>query len=221
MNVKQTTKKAAMILAGSLMFAGSVGAETSFLSTFDDGSAAVNDGPWTGFQTYAYSENYTSTAPSGGGSHFAKTNDGDLTTTIDITHGGADTPMIAAGKMHFNFSAYLGSYTQNIDRAQISYQFLDAQAKLIGSATTFDDGLANVPNGTWTRYGTTDGAVPTNATSVIITIAKSASVGVAGKNDGYADLVRFNTTTSRTASKLTSSALLGIGGISLILRHQK
>ena len=126
--------------------------------------------------------------------------------------------MIAAGKMFFIFSAYLGSYTKNIDRAQISYQFLDAKAKLIGSATTFDDGLANVPNGTWTRYGTTDGIVPTNAASVMIKIAKSNSAGQSGKNDGYADLVSFNTSTT---PKHTSSALLGIGGVTLILRDYK
>lgn len=200
------------------MFAGSAGAAISFTSTFDDGTAAFNDGAWTGFATYAYSLNYTLTAPSGSGTHYAKTNDGSLTATIVLTNGGLDTATIAAGSMQFDFSAYLGSYTGNGDRAQISYQFLDSGAATIGSATTFDDGLAGVVNGTWTQYGTTGGLVPTNAAGVLITIANSASVGQSGSNDGYADLVSFTTT---TVPEPSSAALLGLGGLALILRRRK
>jgi len=212
----------AMILAGSMMFAGSAGADVSFFSTFDNGSQASNDGGWKGFATYAYSQNYTLTPPSGSGSHYGKTNDGPLTTVIDLTNHGADTTSIAAGEMSYRFSAYLGSYTANGDRAAISYQFLDASGSPVGEPTVFDDGLSKLPNGsngTWTQYSTGKAQIPRKATSVTITVFKSPSVKkVAGKNDGYVDLVRFHT--SKT-SKSSPRALLGLGGFSLILRDSK
>ena len=217
MKLNKLTKTSA-ILAGSMMFAGSAGAAVTFTSTFDDGTSATNDGSWTGFATYAYAQNYTLTPPAGAGSHYAKTNSGPLTTTIDVTNGGADTATIAAGNMTFNFSAWLGSYTNNIDRAQISYEFRDAGNTIIGTATTFDDGAAANPNGTWTQYSTTGGAVPTNAASVVITIDNSAAAGQAGSNDGYADLVSFNTV---PVPEPSSTALLGLGGLALILRRRK
>ena len=209
----------AMILAGSMMFAGSAGADVSFLSTFDNGSQASNDGSWKGFTTYAYSENYTLSTPSGSGSHYGKTNDGPLTTVIDLTNHGTDTASITAGEMSYHFSAYLGSYTANGDRAAISYQFRDASDTPIGNPTVFDDALSNLPNGTWTQYSTTAGLVPRKATSVIITVFKSPSVKkVASKNDGYVDLVRFNT---QKTSKSSPGTLLSLGGISLILRDRE
>jgi len=215
MNTNQNIKKTAMILAGGLMFAGSAGAATTFFSTFDDDTSAVNDGSWTGFSTYAYSANYTLTPPPSSGSHYANVNAGPLTTTIDITNAGADTAVITAGNMTFDFSAYLGSWTSNADRGQIGYQFLDSGSALIGTATIFDDNLGGHPNGTWTQYGTTGGAVPTNARSVIITIEES--VNTSGSTDGYADLVSFTT----SVPEPSSVALLGLGGLSLILRRRK
>lgn len=216
MKLNNMTKTSA-ILAGSMMFAGSAGAAISFLSTFDDGTSATNDGSWTGFATYAYTENYTLTPPVGSGTHYAKTNAGSLTTTIDLTNGGADTATIAAGSMQFNFGAWLGSYVSNIDRAQISYLFRDATNTAIGTATTFDDGSAGTPNGTWSEY-TDSGTLPTNADNVLITIANSAAAGQAGSNDGYADLVSFSTT---AVPEPSSTALLGLGGLALIIRRRK
>ena len=176
------------------MFTGSVGADVSFLSTFDNGSNASNDGSWKGFTTYAYSENYTHTAPFSSGSHYGKTNHGPLTTVIDLTNHGADTASITDGEMSYHFSAYLGSFTTNGDRAAIRYQFRDAAGTPIGKPTVFDDALSNHPNGTWTKYATTTALIPSKATSVIIAVFKSPSVKkVAGKNDGYVDLVRFHT----------------------------
>lgn len=107
------------------MFAGSASAAVSFVSTFDDGASPLNDGSWTGFATYAYSQGYTATAPAGAGSHYGKTNADSLTTSIDVTNGGADSADIAAGNVTFEFGAFLGSYVNNIDRAQISYEFRD------------------------------------------------------------------------------------------------
>lgn len=208
-----------MILAGSLMFAGSAGADISFLSTFDNGSQASNDGSWKGFTTYAYSQNYTLTTPSGSGSHYGKTNDGPLTTIIDLTNKGADTTSIVAGKMSYHFSAYLGRYNVNEDRAAISYQFRDASDAPIGKPTVFDDGLSEHPNGTWTQYSTARAKVPSQATNVIITVFKSPTPKKnVGKNDGYVDLVRFSTSTS---AKSPPSTLLGLGGISVILRNRE
>ena len=208
-----------MILAGSLMFAGSAGADVSFFSTFDNGSQASNDGSWKGFTTYAYSENYTLSTPSGSGSHYGKTNDGDLTTIIDLTNHGKDTASIAAGEMSYHFSAYLGSYTENGDRAAIRYQFRDASGTPIGKPTVFDDGLSKLPNGTWTQYTAPAAQIPRKATRVIITVTKSPSVKkVASKNDGYVDLVRFHT--SKT-SKSSPATLLSLGGVSIILQNSK
>ncbi|MGB0774832.1 MAG: PEP-CTERM sorting domain-containing protein, partial [Akkermansiaceae bacterium] len=104
-----------------------------------------------------------------------------------------------------------------IDRSQVSYQFLDGSTTLIGAAVTFDDGAVSKPNGTWTEY-TDSGAVPTNAASVVITIADSAAAGSAGSNDGYADLVSFSTT---AVPEPSSTALLGLGGLALIMRRRK
>ena len=209
--------KASLILAGGMMFAGTAGAAISFNSTFDNGVDATNDGSWTGFNTYAYGLGYTLAAPAGSGTHYGKTNAGSLTTTIDLTNAGADTATIAAGNMTFNFSAWLGSYTGNPDRAQISYEFFDSGAALIGAAVVFDDGAAGTPNGTWNEY-TDSGTLATNAASVLITIANSTAAGQAGSNDGYADLVSFST---NTIPEPSSAALLGLGSLALLKRRRK
>ena len=206
------TQKTAMILAGGLMFAGSAGAAVSSLSSFE-----ADDEGWTGYNTYAYSDNYTLTAPSGSGLLYGKTNSGSLTKTIDITAGGADTAAIAAGNMEFDFSAYLGSYTGNPDRSEITYQFFDAGNAAIGTEVLFDDG-STTPNGTWTQYGTTAGAIPTNAASVFISANNSRTAGQTNSNDGYVDLVSFSTT---QVPEPSSAALLGLGGLALILRRRK
>jgi len=177
MKTQQPKLTSVMILAGSMMFAGSVGADISFLSTFDNGNKASNDGSWKGFATYAYSQNYTLTTPSDCGSHYGKTNDGELTTVIDLTNHGADTGSIAAGEMSYHFSAYLGSYTANGDRAAIRYQFRDASGSPVGEPTVFDDGLSKLPNGTWTQYGTAEAQIPRQATSVHHPLQKPLSQG--------------------------------------------
>ena len=195
------------------MFAGSASAAVSSLSSFE-----ANDEGWTGYNTYAYSQNYTLTVPSGSGLLFGKTNGGSLTKTIDITNGGADTATIAAGTMEFDFSAYLGSYTGNGDRSEITYQFFDAGNAAIGTEVLFDDGAIAVANGTWTQYGTTAGAVPTNAASVFISVNNSRTAPTTNSNDGYVDLVSFSTT---AVPEPSSAALLGLGGLALILRRRK
>ena len=118
--------------------------------------------------------------------------------------------------MSYHFSAYLGSYTTNDDRAAIRYQFRDASGSPLGKPIVFDDGLSKLPNGTWTQYRTAATQIPRKATSVIITVFKSPSVKViAGKNDGYVDLVRFDT---KKTSNLSPGTVLGLGGFSVILR---
>lgn len=88
---------------------------------------------------------------------------------------------------------------------------------IIGSATTFDDGAAGTPNGQWNNY-TASGIVPVGADTVFITVANSAAAGQAGTNDGYVDLVTFSTT---VVPEPSSTALLGLGGLALILRRRK
>ena len=200
------------------MFAGNVGADVSFTSSLES-----DNGDWTGYATYAYSQNYSLTPPAGSGLLYGKTNDGSLTTSIDVTNGGADTVAIAANQVTFDFSAFLGSYTANHDRSEITYQFFDAGSAAIGTAVLFDDGVT-LANGTWTEYSTTAGAVPTNAASVLISVNNSRSAETASKNDGYVDLVSFSTKASTKVSipePSSAALLLGLGGFALALRRRK
>jgi len=217
------------IIGGGLLFAGSVSADVIFSSTADNGSSSSNDGNWSGFATYAYSQNYTLTAPTGAGSHYFKTNAGSITTTIDLS---SEVTAIDAGRAIWDFSIWLGSYKSNIDRAQVTVSFKDTVdptvGKTLGTDVVYDDGTVVKANGQWNYYSLSEATVPVHTRSVVITIDNSTAAGQSGTNDGYADLVSFRlkevsglaTSLDATAGKILLSWLAydGTGMVSPEIR---
>jgi len=184
----QKVSRSLAIIGGGLLFAGSVSADVIFSSTADNGSAASNDGNWTGFATYAYGSGYTGAAPSGAGSHYFRTNTGAITTTIDLS---SEATIIDAGRAIWDFSIWLGSYKSNVDRAQVTVSFKDTVGTTLGTDVVYDDGTAGTPNGQWNYYSLSEASLPVHTRSVVITIDNSTAAGQSGTNDGYADLVSF------------------------------
>ena len=209
----QKVSRSLAIIGGGILFAGSVSADVTFSSTADNGSAASNDGNWSGFATYGYDSAYTLTAPAGAGSHYFRTNTGAVSTTIDLS---SEAAIIDAGRAIWDFSIWLGSYTGNVDRSQVTVSFKDtvdpSVGKTLGTDVVYDDGTVVKANGQWNYFSLSEAAVPVNARSAVITIDNSAAAGQSGSNDGYADLVSFRL---KEASGLGSVLDSAAGTISL------
>ena len=198
------------ILAGGMMFAGSASADLTFSSTADDGSSSNNDANWSGFATYAYNQGYTGSAPDGAGSHYLRTNGGAISKSIDLS---SEAAVIDVGRATWDFEIWLGSYTNNIDRSQVTISFRDAQGQLQGSSVLYDDGATENPNGQWNYYGHTGSPVPKFARTALITIDNSIAAEQSGSNDGYADLVSFHLKedSNVTTSLDSTSGVVSVG----------
>ena len=215
MRPKSTRITTATAILGRYLLISNANAAILFTSTFDNGTSAQNDGGWNRFSSYNYASNFTLAGPAGAGpSYAALISDAPMTTMIDLSSEGAD---IDAGNVNYDFSGYLGSYTLNTDRGEFSIQFKNAVGTNIGAEIVMDDGAAGNPNGTWTQY-TSSGTLAAGVRQVEITFDESRTATFGGTVDGYADLVSFSTT---VVPEPSSSALLGLGGLALIIRRRK
>lgn len=214
---------AGMILAGGLMFAGSAGAATLFTEDFESGA-----GQWqTSWGTYGTASNYSgdlhTTSVTGGGATYGNLI-GNAGATSDSAAVVSNTVILAAGDTEYTFSAYLAAYTGNAgaDYAQISVEFFSdagattslgvtqlASGDVEGTSTTASGAWNNV---NWSEY---------TATGTVAAGAQSFQVIYGGPgNDAYADNINFSVTTAAVPEP-SSAALIGLGGLTLILRRRK
>lgn len=225
--MKNNLINTATILAGGLAFAGSVNAATVFTEDFESGA-----GQWqTSWGVYA-GNNYS------GDPHSSVTNPGtnygnligNTGATVDaapvlsnaVALSASDISAAAAGTATYDFSGWLASFTGNSEVTQISVQFYSDTAGTggneVGASIMLADGTAEgsstTPSGAWNNKNwsnyTASGTVATGAQSFIITY------GTSGGNDAYADNLSFTVT-----PEPSSTALLGLGGLALILRRRK
>lgn len=232
MKLNKLTKTSA-ILAGSMMFAGSAGAATTFTENFESGSA-FGGGTGGAFGTYTTGQNFSgdphSNVTSGGGlyGHLIGVANPAVSDAVDLSAG--DVTAAAAGTATYSFSAWLASYTSDTEAPQFSVEFFDATGGggsslgtvvLANGKSITGSSDAATPGGAWNDKNwslyTANGSVPTNTQSFRITYSSVTDVaGTAGGNDAYADNVEFT-----VVPEPSSTALLGLGGLALILRRRK
>ena len=196
------------VVAGGLMFVGQAAparAGTVLEESFESSPSPL----FSAFNSYAYSQNYTSvnTPPLGGLRYYT----GDLAAAqttkvavVDVTGAsGAPAAVIDAGLANFNLSAWFSTYLNQNDWSSVSVQFKDAGAGNVGSAVqiggeAFIVGLGTAPNGDGLpdyrdfEQDSTSGTVPAGARSAEVTIFTQRFAGTAA--DGYLDLVRLDVT---------------------------
>ena len=228
MKLNKNTQTTAMILAGGLMFAGNVGAATVLLT---EDFEAAGPGAWLGgsFSQYGTGSNYSGSPHSGvtdGGESYGWAPNGSNSFIYQVVN-------LAPAQTEINFDGWLASYTANSEYTSFTAEFFDAAAgggNSLGTATLADgsafdafggvteyvdgsgaliagDAGSNIKN--WSHYVTSN-AIPDGALSVQINYN-----GVGG-NDAYADNIAVS-----TVPEPSSAALLGLGGLALILRRRK
>jgi hypothetical protein len=102
--------------------------------------------------------------------------------TIDFKAAAAD---IAAGKVHYTFSAWIGGYASQEDSATVSVVFRDANGSTLGQATLGPVSAAQRKSATGLLAQTTTGLVPRGASGAIVTITITRATGQ--YNDGSVD----------------------------------
>ena len=108
------------------------------------------------------------------------TDDTHLTQTVSLSALAAE---IAAGT-GYTLSAYVGGYSSQDDRSQVTVTFADSDELALHTATVgplFAEDRADV-TGLWEV--STSGSVPTSAVSATVTLT---ALRASGYNDGYAD----------------------------------
>lgn len=161
---------------------------------------------------------------------------------VTLTSGDLTGAQITAGQGRFSFSAWLATCCD--DTPKITLEFDDAASTQVvfnrAIAThmqTTADLLVNPggPNNAASQGVATDasrrywalyefkGTIPTDATQASITIddgrADGGVVGTGNGNDNYVDMVILDTVAQ--VPEPSSTALLGLGGVALILRRRK
>ncbi len=225
MKLKNTHKAtASAILAGSLMFAGAVNAATTFTEDFETGT-----GKWqTSWGTYATATNFSGdphSSVTGGGVTYANlissqgaTSNGADVISNTVAIDAADFASIDAGTATWDASAWVATYNgganPNAERVRIDIEFFsDAGGTVsLGAASNIlEDTRAGAGTSGWLEISN-NGTVVANARSFQITYGS-----VLG-NDAYADNISFSIT---PVPEPSSTALLGLGGLALILRRRK
>ena len=184
---------------------------------------------WTGPSLFAYSHdgsssscggancvvpNYADGAPPPGGGHwyFTPNNAGALLDVhepgvyfqdIDVSTGATATA-IAAGTATFNLSAFMASYLNDADSANVNAEFRNAGSTPIGSATLTDNDVG--PNNVW-NLNSLSGSVPVGTTSVRLSLYGISSDPTRG-GDGYMDNVDFRI---NGVPEPSSIGLIGMG----------
>ncbi len=244
MKLKNTNNIASSVLAGGLLFAGAANAATTFTEDFE-GTATQWQTSWGSYVSgytgtgSPHNPNVNDTGLAGGtfngGARFGHTISGAPTATrpIGADSNGAevisntvalaagDLAGIAAGNGTYTFSAWLAAYTGNAgaDFTQISVQFFSDAAGTVATGGSIQlasgdvEGSSTTPSGAWSNTNwslyTASGAVATDAQSFQITFGGPG-------NDTYADNISFT-----VVPEPSSTALLGLGGLALVLRRRK
>ena len=145
---------------------------------------------------------------SGNGTNF----DAELSQTIDVS---AYAGLIDLEKQQFDFSGYISSYFSGGDTSQIIIEYQDASGNVLDS---YDSGAIYAPynvDDTWDLL--TDSRLSTSGTRQI-EIRLLAGYQTGGNNDGYFDSLSLTTI---TVPEPSSTALLGLGGVALLLRRKR
>jgi len=162
------------------------------------------------------------------------------TANLASTLSGSDLTNIANGNGSFAFGAWMAGYFNdgNIVATQLQFFSSTDGTGLALSTFTLDRGVttnqintadkivnpAGPDNATsetdtdwWAQYAST-GAIPSTAQSLTVNFIAGTGHANAGGNDWYADDVTVDIT---TVPEPSSAALLGLGGLALILRRRK
>ena len=213
------------ILAGSLVFAGSLDAAALFTEDFEGDSSKWNDGAVWG--VYNTSEDFSgsdhSQIPGGGDTYAnlieatgASINGGPATATINLTDlTEKESTALSEGNAFWSFEAWLASYTANEEYTLFTAEWFDGAdgAGTSLGTTTFADGSSDLgvvesiegfdPSSSstlwtiknWSRYAQT-GSIPAGAASLVLSYA---GTGGGNRNDGYADLIKLDLITDLTS----------------------
>ncbi len=105
--------------------------------------------------------------------------------TVNIT-SSINSYLIDSQTVWFNFSAWLGGYSNQNDNAQISLTFLDQTNQKVGNTTILGPVLASDRgNVTSLVFRQTNGLVPVGARSIIVTVIMTCTNPI--YDDGLAD----------------------------------
>ena len=213
-----------MILAGGLMFAGSVNAATIFTEDFESATGtgsgaagAFGGGTGGSFGAYATNQNYSAdlhtTSVIDGGSFYGHT----IGVTNPVT---SDAVALIAGDVNYEFSGYLASYTPQSDHTIINVEFFSDAAGTTSLGTTLlasgdVEGSSTTPSGSWRADNwslyTASGTVPVDTSSFRVIFGGPG-------NDTYADNLRF---TVSAVPEPTSSVLFGLGFLGFFARRRR
>ena len=149
-----------------------------------------------------------------GGNGFASSS--ALTQSIDLT---MDATAIDAGSVVYEFSAWLGGFSGQADRAVAAVSFLDAvgdvlQTLELGPVTSTDRGGV-----TGLQFRSGGGAVLAGARRADVELRFSRSTG--SFNDGYADEVSLSLSAPAAVPEPGSVALLGVCALGGLLVRRR
>jgi len=97
---------------------------------------------------------------------------------------------VAAGKVSFALSGWLGGWQGQDDNAEVYVSFLDSLGNLVGGATLGPVYAAARSNVTGIYYREASGAVPITAASAVLSLSMERKAS--SDNDGYADNLSFS-----------------------------
>jgi hypothetical protein len=138
------------------------------------------------------------------------------TQTLDLSSFSAD---IAAGKVNYNLSGFLGGWTTQQDNAQFQATFLAANGDILGVAKLGPIMPADRNNTTGLFEFTTAGVLPTATAQVVFVLDMERLAG--GDNDGYADNLSFVLNTTPVPEPESYALMLaGLAMISTIVRRR-
>jgi hypothetical protein len=208
------------VVMGGMLFVGETQAQL-ISESFESTPSSL----FGAFNSYAYSQNYTSpNIPPGAGLRYY-TGDAAATTThaatVDITDagGGLATATIDGGLGTFSLSAYFTTYRSQNDWSSVTVQFLDGSSADLGAPVVIGglDFVSTLPLGPGTNYpdekdwgqDLETGAIPVGARSAEVTILTTRLAGSAG--DGYMDLLQFNVAVVPEPEEY--AAIFGLGAL--------
>lgn len=165
---------------------------------------------------------FLSPGPSNRGRNFFSGGPGNddsfITQRIDLSFAAA---AIAAGGLSFNLSGWLGGFESQNDHALLSATWFDSSSTALNSVTLNTVTAGQRENGTGMLFRSLDGFLPTNTTSVLITLEMIRTDGI--YNDGYADNLSFSIGDFSTAPPPMTAAIpepstyaLMLGGLAFV-----
>ncbi len=130
---------------------------------------------------------------------------------------------IAGGKVAYSFSAWLGGYSNDNDRAEVSLSFLDGTSAVLGNvvlpAVWASDRLVagSYVTGLWLREA--EGFVPAGSASALITLSMTKARGM--YNDASADNISLALSAPVPEPETYAMFLAGLGLLGRRLRRHR